>query len=931
MTNIELFWKVKSQASRLEELVSVEVELREAPLRRDVGSMGRLLGVVIREQAGEESFAVEEELRQLAINHRHLNNDQGEACLDFPGELELLERAVQIITRLTIAESQQIVKAFSTYFELTNLAETNHRKRRFRASRLVSGEADKPGSLRGTLQRMHSAGVSVDEALDWLGQIQVVPVFTAHPTDVARRVVHFKRRRIARELEALNRLPLTDAEALRGQNAILAEISSLWQTDEVRRRKPTVLDEIKMGLDHYPASIIAPIHELYEDIAAALGETYGLTISPDTLPTVVRFGSWIGGDRDGNPHVTAESTRKALQNARETVIGDYITSLEELRRLLTPSLYRVPVTPQLASAVKNYQDTLSISPLDSEAIPGCEQYRRMAVFIHHRLSRTMLEPESSDAYPAAVVLESDLKIIRESLAAGEGERLAKSLLDPLLRRVRSFGFHLHSLDIRQHARIHARAVTDLAAAGTTSISPSVLLPAAPTAETTELLDTLRAIAELKRRYPAESIKTYVISGASCVQDTLSLVWLMELCGVRVAADNNGDPGVMPVPLFESIEDLRNAPDICRTLWTSPEYLPFLDSWGRRQEVMLGYSDSNKDGGMLTSSWELHKVHKELHSVAAECGVQLVLFHGRGGTVGRGGGPTHRAIVAQPAGAFSGTLKITEQGEVINWKYSDASLSLRNLELMVAASLESLACASLIKAVPNPLWEKALEEMSADAYSFYRQRIAENPDIIPYFEQATPVLEFELAKIGSRPARRGVTRDLSDLRAIPWGFGWMQSRHVIPGWFGVGHALERFSESGSGGTALLKEMTHRFPFFSDLIKNVELALTKVDLSLARRYSDLVTEKELRERVFAMVVEEYQRTRRMVLSITGQSRLLEKNQSLARSIHLRNPYVDPLSLIQIDLLRRKRSGDESEELDYALATTISGISAGLRNTG
>lgn len=931
MTNIELFWKVKSQASRLEELVSGEVELREAPLRRDVGSMGRLLGVVIREQAGEESFAVEEELRQLAIKHRHLNNDQGEACLDFPGELELLERAVQIITRLTIAESQQIVKAFSTYFELTNLAETNHRKRRFRASRLVNGEPDKPGSLRGTLQRMHSAGISVEDALDWLGQIQVIPVFTAHPTDVARRVVHFKRRRIARELEALNRLPLTDAEALRGQNAMLAEISSLWQTDEVRRRKPTVLDEIKMGLDHYPDSLITPIHELYEDMAAALSEAYGHTISPDTLPTVVRFGSWIGGDRDGNPHVTAESTREALQKARETIVGDYIASLEELRRLLTPSLYRVPVTPQLASAVKNYQGTLSISNLESEAIPECEQYRRMAVFIHHRLSRTLLEPENPDAYPAAVVFESDLNLIRESLAAGEGERLAKSLLDPLLRRVRSFGFHLHSLDIRQHARIHARAVAELAAAGTTCASPSVVLPAPPSAETTELLDTLRAIAELKRHYPAESIKTYVISGASCVQDNLTLVWLMELCGVRVSADDNGDPGVMPVPLFESIEDLRNAPDICRTLWTSPEYLPFLDSWGRRQEVMLGYSDSNKDGGMLTSSWELHKAHKELHSVAAECGVKLMLFHGRGGTVGRGGGPTHRAIVAQPAGAFSGSLKITEQGEVINWKYSDASLSLRNLELMVAASLESLACTSLIEAAPDPLWEKALEEMSADAYSFYRQRIAENPDIIPYFEQATPVLEFELAKIGSRPARRGATRDLSDLRAIPWGFGWIQSRHVIPGWFGVGHALERFAETGSGGLELLSGMMHRFPFFYDLIRNVELALTKVDLPLARRYSDLVAEKELRERVFAMVVEEYQRTRRMVLSVTGQSRLLEKNQSLARSIHLRNPYVDPLSLIQIELLRRKRSGNESEELDYVLATTISGISAGLRNTG
>ena len=931
MAEMELFWKVEDQAARLAELTCREEDLREAPLRRDVRSLGRLLGTVIREQAGDQAYEAEEELRHLAIRHRQLNDDQGEACLDFPGEQELQERAVQIIARMTIAEAYLIVKAFSTYFELTNLAETNHRKRRRRAARLVCGEADKPGSIRGTLLRMHTAGIGAEEALQWLRQVQVIPVFTAHPTDVARRVVHFKQRRIARELEALDRLPLTDADALHGQNAMLAEITAMWQTDEVRRRKPTVLDEIKMGLDHYPGSLITPIHELYEDIAAAFGETFGTSISPDTLPTVVRFGSWIGGDRDGNPYVTAASTREALQKARETILGDYVAAVEDLRRLLTPSDCRIPVTTGLATAVKNYRATLSIGDQESEAIPECEQYRRFAGFMLHRLRRTLFEPDHHDAYPAAAAFENDLQLVRESLAAELGDRLVRALIDPLLRRVATFGFHLHSLDIRQHARIHARAVAELAAGGSTCSGMSVVLPEQPSAETTELLATLRAIAELKRQYPAEAIQSYVISGASGVQDTLSLIWLMELCGVRVAASANGDPGLMPVPLFESIEDLRHAPDICRTLWTSPEYAPFLDSWGRRQEVMLGYSDSNKDGGMLTSSWEIHKTHRELHRVAAECGVRLVLFHGRGGTVGRGGGPTHRAIVAQPAGAFSGSLKITEQGEVINWKYSDASLSQRNLELMVAASLESLARPGVEEPAPDSGWEEALEKLSAAAYSFYREHIAENPDIIPYFEQATPVLEFELAKIGSRPARRGATRDLSDLRAIPWGFGWMQSRHVIPGWFGVGHALESFAEKGLGERALLGDMMLRFPFFYDLIRNVELALTKVDLPLARLYADLVPDRGLRDRVFGMMVDEYQRTRRIVLAVTGQSRLLENNAPLARSIRLRNPYVDPLSLIQIDLLRRKRSGDESEELNYVLAATISGISAGLRNTG
>jgi phosphoenolpyruvate carboxylase len=409
-----------------------------------------------------------------------------------------------------------------------------------------------------------------------------------------------------------------------------------------------------------------------------------------------------------------------------------------------------------------------------------------------------------------------------------------------------------------------------------------------------------------------------------------LVWLAESCGVRVAADASaGDPGLMPVPLFESIEDLRNCPEVCRALWTSKEYAPYLDSWGRRQEVMLGYSDSNKDGGMLTSTWEIFKAHRALHAVARECGVRLQLFHGRGGTVGRGGGPTHHSIVAQPAGAFEGSLKITEQGEVLNWKYSEPVLSERNLELMVAASLEALARPGGVEWRGE--WEAALERMSQAAFEFYRRNVAENEDVLPYFEGATPVLEFDLAKIGSRPAKRSAKRGLEDLRAIPWVFGWMQSRHVLPAWFGVGHALERFAREQEGGERLLGAMMKGLPLFMNLVGDVEMGMAKADLSIARRYAALVGDASLRERVFRMIAEEFERTRRMVLRLTGQTRLLERNPVLSRSIALRNPYVDPLSLIQIELLRRKRAGQESEALDYALAATINGISAGLRNTG
>lgn len=931
MEQTELFWKADDQRERLAELTSAEGELKDLPLRRDVRSLGYLLGRVIREQAGMRVFDAEEELRRLAIRHRELNGHQGEASLDVPGEQELQEQAVRIIRGMAVAEAYQIVKAFGTYFELTNLAETNHQLRRLRAARLAAGAPDKPGSMRGTLRRMRDGGIGAEQALAWLGRVEVMPVFTAHPTEVARRVVLFKRRRIARELAELDRLPLTDGAAARGEEAILAEITTLWQTDEVRRRRPTVGDEIRMGLDHYPGALIAPLPGFYEDLAEAVREVYGSGPAPRDLPTLIRFGSWIGGDRDGNPHVTADSTRAALQAARETILGHYLGAVEELQELLTPSTCRVSAAPQLAAAVERYAAATAAPLRPADISPDCELYRRFLGFVRNRLRLALKEPDHPDAYPGAAPFAADLLLVRQSLADGNGERLARGYVDPILRQAETFGFHLHTLDIRQHARVHARAAAELAAGAPACAHGAALLPEAPSAATNELLDTLRTVAALKRRYPPEALQNYVISGAGTVQDVFTLIWLMELCGVRpAAAPQGGDPGLMPVPLFESIADLRRAPEVCRTLWSTPAYAPYLDSWGRRQEVMLGYSDSNKDGGMLTSSWEIFKTHRALHRVAQECGVKLRLFHGRGGTVGRGGGPTYRAITAQPAGAFAGSLRITEQGEVINWKYAGAIQSERNLELMVAASLDALARPGQAGSGAEEGWEGALEEMSECAYAFYRERIADNPDILPYFEQATPVLEFELAKIGSRPARRRESGGLAELRAIPWGFGWMQSRHGIPGWFGVGFALESFAGGGERDL-LLAGMARGFPFFYDFLRNVELALTKVDLPIANLYAGLVQDSFLRDRVFAMIVEEYQRTRRMVLKVFGQTRLLETNPVLARSLRLRNPYVDPLSLIQVELLRRKRSGEESDELDYVLAATINGIAAGLRNTG
>ena len=926
-------WAATDQHARLTELLSTEPDIKDIPLRRDIRSLGRLLGEILIEQQGQELFDTVEQLRQLAIQHREESGaGTGSAEPRLNADPEPLARFEQIITGLTLEQAYRVTKAFAAYFELINLAEANHRKRRLRASRALAEKAQ-PGSFQGTLERLKRNGVGVEEALEWLGKVLVIPTFTAHPTEVARRTVLTKRRNIAREIEQIDWMPLTDAEALERESRIAANIMALWQTDEVRRRAPTVRDEIRMGLDYYTNGLIETLPRLYTTMAGAVNTVYGTEIAACDLPAVVRFGSWIGGDRDGNPFVTPEMTRSALLLAREVILNFYVVSVERLIENLSTSERQVMISSRLKAASESYAQTIRLDDSDFRTRAVDELYRRFLAYPLHKLRCSLIAPNAGDAYPNADAFAADLRLVRESLMEHRGERMAVLLLDPLLRQVETFGFHLHTLDVRQHAKVHAEAVAGLSGAAPLQGDPPKL-PATPTVETRSLLDTMRGIAELKQILPPEAIRTYIISGTTGLKDILSVAWLAEANGISVAAqperEGQRDPGLMPAPLFESIEDLRQGAEICRALWTDPDYQSRLDSWGRVQEVMLGYSDSNKDGGMLTSTWEIFKAHRALHRVAAECGIKLRLFHGRGGTVGRGGGPTHRAIAAQPPGAFMGEIKITEQGEVLNWKYSDAVVAERNLELMVAASLEALTRSAGWGATIEPEWETALDTLSGDAFDYYRQYIYDNPDILPYFEQATPVEELSNARIGSRPSRRSARKSLDDLRAIPWVFGWMQSRQVVPAWFGVGYALERFLAAAPHHEALLRSMM-KFPLFEDLIRNVETGMAKADFTIARRYADLVTDEVLRERVFSMLSAEFERTHATVLRVTGQRCLLENNMVLAHSIRRRNPYVDPMSLIQVDLLRRKRSGNSDEHLDYALAATINGISAGLRNTG
>jgi phosphoenolpyruvate carboxylase len=898
----EPLWHSDDPAARLTELLSNDAELKVAPLRRDVRRLGMLLGAVIREQSGVELYSTVETLRDLATRHR-----------DTAFDVVLIEEAEHLVDRVPVHKAYELTRAFAVYFDLTNLAETAHRRRRRRAAQHQGDNPPQPGTPAGTLRRLADAGVGLDAVRQHLAAIEVVPVFTAHPTEVSRRTVRFKQRRIAQALDRLDWQPLTKASAAAQEAIVAAEITSLWQTDDVRQRRPTVSDEVRMGLDYYTDVLIDTVPALYDELRAALRRVYGDEADRVRVPRCVRFGSWIGGDADGNPFVTPDVTRAALQSARETILDAYLHRLESLVERLSASTMRVPVSLEVEQRLAEYAAAFPTLDPSPEARSNTELYRRLLGYMGWRLRAARDDPGATGSYAGAEGLAHDLRLIRDSLTANRGARVAALLVEPLLQQVETFGFHLYTLDIRQHARVHAEARSD-----------------ASSDEGRRLLEALRGIAELKRTYPAEAIGSYIISGARSVQDVLTLVQLLEAGGVQTET-TDAAPGLMPVPLFESIEDLRRAPAICEDLWTRNDYARLLNSWRRHQDVMLGYSDSNKDGGMLTSSWEIFRAHRALHEVARRCKVNLRLFHGRGGTVGRGGGPTHRAITSQPAGAFTGRLKITEQGEVLNWKYSDPVLAERNLSLMVAAALDARVNLSPPSEEQQARWDSAMDVLSADAFGFYRRHIADNPDILPYFEQATPVGELEHARIGSRPARRGETRGLDDLRAIPWVFGWMQSRHVLPAWFGVGYALEQFVARDATGTAVLREMMGTFPFFHDVIRNVEIGLAKADLSIAARYAELVPDAALRKRVFDVIADEFARTHRCVLAVTGQSELLETNVVLARSIRLRNPYVDPMSLIQVSLLRRKRAGEGGPELDNALAATINGISAGLRNTG
>jgi phosphoenolpyruvate carboxylase len=909
---------------------------KESPLREDIRLLGRILGDTLREQEGEAVFDLIERTRQNAIRFRRDRDP------DARRELETT------LNKLDPVRTIAVVRAFSFFSQLANIAEDQHHNRRRRAH-LIAGSPPQEGSVALALARGRAAGLPAGKVTAFFRDALISPVLTAHPTEVQRKSILDCQLEIARLLTERDRLQLTPDELEQNEEALRRVVLTLWQTRVLRELRLTVNDEIENGLSYYRYTFLRQLPRLYAEIEDLLAQQ-GFGHAP--LDGFLKLGSWIGGDRDGNPYVTDDVMRHALTRHSSTAMDFYFEEIHRLGGELSQSVRMVETTSELAQLAEQSPDT-------SEHRRD-EPYRRALTGIYARLAATsrLLDHHVPDRraiaeappYRESAEFAQDLAVLADSLAANGSERVARGRLRGLHRAAVIFGFHLAPLDMRQHSGVHEQVVAELFALGARREGYAALPEAerrawlleelrlprllrspylAYSEEVGKELAILDTAAEMHRRYGAEALPNYIISKADGVSDLLEVALLLKEVGLLQPGETPR-LGVNIIPLFETITDLQGCGPIMDQLFSVPCYQALLASRGNVQEVMLGYSDSNKDGGFLTANWELYKAEVELVKVFARHKVKLRLFHGRGGTVGRGGGPSYQAVLAQPPGSVAGQIRITEQGEVIASKYSDPDIGRRNLETLVAATFE----ATLLEpaGVERTAYLEVMQEMSATALSAYRGLVYETPGFVQFFRTATPITEIADLHVGSRPASRKKTDRIEDLRAIPWVFSWSLSRMMLPGWYGFGAAVEGLTaRKGDSGLELLREMYRDWPFFRTLLSNMDMLLAKSDISIASRYAELVTDGELRERIFSRIQDEWHRTVRWLLAITGQGELLEANPALSRSLRNRSPYIDPLNHLQVELLRRYRSGETQERIRRAILLTINGVAAGLRNSG
>ena len=917
---------------------------KDFPLRDDIRLLGRLLGDTIREQEGEAVFEIVERIRQTSIR---FHRDEDEAARK---ELET------ILNSLSRGRTNQIIRAYSYFSHLANLAEDQHHVRRSRAHAMAGAHAmaapePREGTLARALKLAREAGVGQEALQAFFASAHVSPVLTAHPTEVRRKSTIDREMEISQILAQRDRYALIPEEEAASEEAIRRAILTLWQTSILRRNRLKVIDEVVNGLSYYDYTFFKELPRVYASLEDQLAAMDPIWQSVE-IPSFLRMGSWIGGDRDGNPFVTADALKQALLLQSKHALGFYLEELHCLGAELSLDERYVNASEQVHALAK-------ASP-DHSPHRQSEPYRRAITGMYARLAATATRFGHEDvarhavgeapAYANVEEFAGDLSVLHRSLVSNGSGALARGRLRRLRRAADVFGFHLASLDLRQNSDVHQRVVDELfekatpgTAYGTLSEEQRVtlLLEELRTSrlltspyleysqETTSELAIVHEAAEAHRRYGPVAVPNYVISKASDPSDILEVALLLKEAGLL--RPHEGEMAVNIVPLFETIADLRNCSRIMDALFALPDYKRLLRSRGQVQEVMLGYSDSNKDGGYLTSGWELYKAETELVDVFGRHGVALRLFHGRGGSVGRGGGPSYQAILAQPGGAVQGAIRITEQGEVIAGKYSNPDLGRRNLEILAAATLEASLLHSR-QSAPRDEYLKAMEELSESAYKAYRALVYETDGFERYFWESTVIGEIAHLNIGSRPASRTNSRRIEDLRAIPWVFGWAQCRLMLPGWYGFGSAVNAFLEKHPDtGLALLQEMYREWPFFQALLSNMDMVLAKSNIAIASRYSKLVEDEALRGAIFPRLRREWEDSIKTLLAIMEQQSLLDQNPLLARSIRNRFPYLDPLNHLQIELLKRHRSGDADDQVVQGIHLSINGIAAGLRNSG
>jgi phosphoenolpyruvate carboxylase len=918
-------------------------------LSEDIHLLGDVLGRVIRRQAGIEIFELEERIRALAKTRR-VDEDP---AVD--------QRLAFVVGRLEPDEAELVARSFTTYFELVNLAEEQQRVRVLRAREREVHPQPLPESVHGAIAALRNAGVDEFEMRQMLKRLQIELVFTAHPTQAKRRTVLGKLRRISHALTELDIRDLLPAERSALIEQITAEVTLLWVTDRSRTSRPTVTDEVRTGLFYFDNTIWDVLPQVYRDMDAALARHYPALQAPDRFLT---FGSWIGGDRDGNPNVTADVTAETLRLHRGLALEKHRAATRLLDRSLSISDKLAPIDPALQTSIDTHEKLVPHLAYLSERYPN-ETYRLYA----SQLGADLAEASSGDMVarlqgrpsPALRMRRMDnllnpLTLIDRSLREAGMEDIARTDLGRSLTQARVFGLHAARLDLRQYSEYNTAVLDELLGRldwcadfgqmdgpQRAAVLTEMLTRPAPDLSqfdnlSADATETLRLFSILKRAvdyYGSELFGPYIVSMTHGPEDILAPLLLAYWHGLCLQSHESGE-GLTFAPLFETRDDLRAAPDVMTALFTHPGYAPHLARVGRQQTIMIGYSDSNKDAGYLAANWELYQGQEALAQTCRDHNIIMTLFHGRGGTIARGGGPANRAILAQPPGSVGGRIRITEQGEVIADRYGHSAIAERHLQQVVHAVLLASAPEHYrLQMRPSSPWLAAMDELTAISYRAYRDLVYETPELLVYWSQATPMEEISQMRIGSRPSRRSAGATFTSLRAIPWGFSWMQCRHVLPGWFGVGEALAGFSTNPER-LATLQEMFREWPFFRNLLNNSQVSMAQADMGIARLYAELVENVHVRDLIFGRIAAAFDQTRAAILQVTQQRQLLDNDPVLQRAVRQRNPYIDPLNFIQVSLLRRLRAlpdaeTDEAEQLRNTIFLTINGIASGLKNTG